>query len=168
MTSSSSIVHFEFRSTDLERTTAFYAKALGWQTQPNASNTYMKLEAAEGPSTGWVRADLGQAPGPLAYVEVDDLNATLAQVEKAGGRIIVARRPFTGGGEVALFADPDGNVLGLWARKKGEGAGADVKPARAAPPAKAMAAAKPAAKPAAAKTAKPAATAAKVAKPAKR
>jgi predicted enzyme related to lactoylglutathione lyase len=167
MTSSSSIVHFEFRSLDLERTTAFYAKALGWQTQPNASSTYMKLEAADGPSTGWVRADLGQAPGPLAYVEVDDLNATLSQVEKAGGRIIVARRPFTGGGEVALFADPDGNVLGLWARKKGEGA--EAKPAKAAQPPKATAE-KSAAKPAAAaKTAKPAvAKPAKLAKPAKR
>lgn len=142
------IVHIEFRSLDFERSSAFYAKVLGWQTQQNAAATYMKLEGGDGLSTGWVRADLSQAPGPLAYLEVDDLGATLAQVEKAGGRVIVPHRPFAGGGEVALFADPDGNVLGLWARKKG--AAAAEKPAAAAKPA-----AKAAAKAAPAKPAKP-------------
>src|SRR5438309_8300816 len=118
MTGRPAIVHIEFRSSDFTRSSAFYAKVLGWETKQNASATYMKLDGNDGLSTGWVRTDLSQAPGPLAYLEVDDLNAALGQVEKAGGRIIVARRPFTGGGEVALFADPDGNVLGLWARKK--------------------------------------------------
>ena len=31
--------------------------------------------------------------------------------------------PFAGGGEIGLFADPDGNVLGLWQRKGGRGRG---------------------------------------------
>ena len=47
----------------------------------------------------------------------------MEKVEKAGGRIIARRLPFAGGGEVGLVADPDGNVLGLWMRKKGEGEG---------------------------------------------
>ncbi len=153
------IVHIEFRSSDFTRASAFYAQVLGWETQQNASATYMKLEGNDGLSTGWVRADLSQAPGPLAYLEVDDLNATLGQVEKAGGRIIVPRRPFAGGGEVALFADPDGNVLGLWARKKN---------APAEKPAAAKAAAKPAQPPKAAAPAKPAKPAKPAAKPAKR
>ncbi|HEX3696965.1 MAG TPA: VOC family protein [Polyangia bacterium] len=162
MTVTPPIVHIEFRSSDFARASAFYAKALGWQTQQNANSTYMKLDSNDSLSTGWVRADLGQAPGPLAYVEVDDLVATLAQVEKAGGRVIVPHRPFAGGGEVALFADPDGNVVGLWARKKG--AAAIAAPAAATKP-KPVAAAKPA-KPA--PPTKPAKPAGKPAKPSKR
>src|SRR5579872_5799133 len=100
MTGKAPIVHLEFRSSDFTRSIAFYAKALGWQIQQNAAATYMKLEGADGLSTGWARADLSQAAGPLAYLEVDDLPGTLAQVEKAGGRVIVPHRPFAGGGEV--------------------------------------------------------------------
>jgi hypothetical protein len=166
MTVTPPIVHIEFRSSDFARASAFYAQALGWQTQQNANSTYMKLDSNDTLSTGWVRADLGQAPGPLAYVEVDDLGVTLGQVEKAGGRVIVAHRPFAGGGEIALFADPDGNVVGLWARKKGAAAAATATVAPApAKPAKPAVAAKPPAKPAAPKSPKPPA---KPTKPSKR
>ncbi|HVR63711.1 MAG TPA: VOC family protein [Polyangia bacterium] len=151
MTARPPIVHIEFRSSDFPRSSAFYAKVLGWQTQQNAAATYMKLDGTDGGlSTGWVRSDLNQAPGPLAYVEVDDLAATLVEVEKAGGRTIVARRPFAGGGEVALFADPDGNVIGLWTRKKAGSAAVE-------PAATAAKSPKPAKPPAAAKPPKPAA-----------
>lgn len=131
------IIHIEFRSSDFTRTAAFYAKLFDWQTQHNATSTYMKLDASDGPSAGWVRAEFSQAPGPLAYIAVDDLSAKLAEIEKAGGRVIVAKMPFTGGGEIALFADPDGNVVGLWARKeKSAGASASPPPsAKAAAPA---------------------------------
>ena len=142
------IVHLEFRSFDFARTSAFYAKVFDWQTQQNASATYMKHDASEGggpggPSAGWVRAAVSQAPGPLAYVVVDDLAATLADVERHGGRVLVPKLPFAGGGEVALFADPDGNVVGIWVRKAGPTNGPAPKgaaPAKPAPaPAKAAA-----------------------------
>jgi predicted enzyme related to lactoylglutathione lyase len=111
------IVHLEFKSADFDRTAAFYAKLFDWRTEKNASSSYMKLDSSDGPSGGWVRADLVQAPGPIAYLTVDDLAAKLAEVEEAGGRVLVRSLPFAGGGEVGLFADPDGNVLGLWRRK---------------------------------------------------
>jgi predicted enzyme related to lactoylglutathione lyase len=117
------IVHIEFRSFDLGRTAAFYAKLFDWQTQQNASSTYMKLDAEDGPSAGWVRAELSQSPGPLAFIAVDDLTSKLQEIEKAGGRVIVPKMPFAGGGEIGLFADPDGNVVGLWMRKDRAGAG---------------------------------------------
>jgi predicted enzyme related to lactoylglutathione lyase len=137
------IVHVEFRSFDFARTSAFYAKVFDWRTEHNAASTYMKLDADAGPSAGWVRAEMSQAPGPLAYVVVDDLAVTLAEVERAGGRILAAKLPFAGGGEVALFADPDGNVVGIWMRKDRPPASVAkapaAKPAAAAAPAKAPA-----------------------------
>jgi predicted enzyme related to lactoylglutathione lyase len=118
------IVHIEFKSSDFARTSAFYAKLFDWQTESNASNSYMKFDSSDGPSGGWVRADLVQSPGPVAYLVVDDLAAKMDEVEAAGGRVLVRTMPFAGGGEIGLFADPDGNVLGLWQRKNAGGGGA--------------------------------------------
>ena len=115
------IVHLEFQSTDFERTASFYGDLFGWQTQQNAAATYMKFDGADGPSGGWVRSDMVQSPGPVPYLLVDDLPGLLEKVEKAGGRILARRLPFAGGGDVALFADPDGNVIGVWMRKKADG-----------------------------------------------
>ncbi len=140
------IVHIEFKSSDFERTAAFYAKLFDWRTEQSPSRTYMKLDSSDGPSAGWVRADLVQAAGPVTYLQVDDLAGTLDAVEKAGGRVLVRSLPFAGGGEIGLFADPDGNVLGLWHRKSGDGGGG-AKAAAKAPAAKAAGAPKPAAKP---------------------
>src|SRR5262245_5815411 len=136
------IVHIEFKSSDFARTSAFYAKLFDWQTEQNASGSYMKMDSSDGPSGGWVRADLVQSPGPIAYLVVDDLEAKMDAVEKAGGRVLVRSMPFAGGGEIGLFADPDGNVLGLWHRKNA-GGGEAAKTAAAKAPAKA---AKPASK----------------------
>ncbi|MBI2932777.1 MAG: hypothetical protein HYY16_14105 [Planctomycetes bacterium] len=53
-------------------------------------------------------------------LKVADIPATLAQVEKAGGRTLKTRTPVIEGsqeyGFFALFADPNGNRLGLWSR----------------------------------------------------
>jgi predicted enzyme related to lactoylglutathione lyase len=147
------IVHIEFKSSDFARTSAFYAKLFDWRTEQNASGSYMKLDSGDGPSAGWVRADLVQAPGPVTYLLVDDLAAKLDAVEEAGGRVLVRSLPFAGGGEIGLFADPDGNVVGLWHRKSGGAAEAAKPPAAAvakAPVAAAKAppaAPKPASKP---------------------
>ena len=141
------IVHIEFKSSDFARTSDFYAKLFDWQTAQNASGSYMKMDSSDGPSGGWVRADLVQSPGPIAYLVVDDLEAKMDAVEQAGGRVLVRSMPFAGGGEIGLFADPDGNVLGLWHRKSAGGGEAAKAPAGKAAPAKAAAAGKPASKP---------------------
>src|SRR3954453_9218656 len=102
------IVHIEFKSSDFARTADFYAKLFEWRTEQNGSGSYMKFDNSDGPSGGWVRADMVQAPGPIAYVPVDDLAAKPDEVEQAGGRVLVRNLPFAGGGEIGLFADPDG------------------------------------------------------------
>jgi predicted enzyme related to lactoylglutathione lyase len=148
------IIHIEFKSANFARTSEFYAKVFDWRMEQNASASYMKLSGTGGPSGGWVRADLVQSPGPIAYLPVDDLEATLNEVERAGGRILVRSLPFAGGGEIGLFADPDGNVLGIWKRKEGVAASPAAKPAAKPAPAAPKPAKQAAAKPAAKKPAK--------------
>jgi predicted enzyme related to lactoylglutathione lyase len=149
------IAHIEFKSANFARTSEFYAKLFDWQMEQNASASYMKLASGEGPSAGWFRADLVQSPGPVAYLPVDDLEAKLTEVEEAGGRILVRSLPFAGGGEIGLFADPDGNVLGLWQRKGAAGATPAPKPAAKPAEPGPVKAAKPAVKPASAKKTSP-------------
>jgi predicted enzyme related to lactoylglutathione lyase len=56
--------------------------------------------------------DLKQ-PGWLPYVVVDDVPATVALVTKAGGRVLLAPSADLLDGQLAVFADPAGGVLGL-------------------------------------------------------
>jgi predicted enzyme related to lactoylglutathione lyase len=54
-----------------------------------------------------------QQAGWLPYVVVDDVPATLDVVNKAGGRIVLAPSADLLGGQLAVFADPTGGVLGI-------------------------------------------------------
>ena len=46
---------------------------------------------------------------------VDDLEKYLARAEELGGRRVMGPMSIEGTGAFAMFADPDGNVLGLFA-----------------------------------------------------
>jgi uncharacterized protein len=47
-------------------------------------------------------------------VSVDDVDAALAAVERAGGRRLSERMPIPGVGWSASFADTEGNRIGLF------------------------------------------------------
>ncbi|MDH4114832.1 MAG: hypothetical protein OEU89_05125, partial [Burkholderiaceae bacterium] len=60
----------------------------------------------------------------LPYVQVDDVPATLARVRAGGGKVLRAPDPAILDGQFAVFADPQGAVLGIlnWPLKStGEG-----------------------------------------------
>ena len=45
---------------------------------------------------------------------VDDIDATLKQIEKAGGRITTGKKSIPGGAWFAIFVDPVGVEFGLY------------------------------------------------------
>lgn len=51
--------------------------------------------------------------GWLPYVRVNDVNATLKKVEAAGGVVMVAPDKSLFDGNLAIFADPSGGILGI-------------------------------------------------------
>lgn len=57
--------------------------------------------------------DPSREPGLLPYVHVDDVPATLARVRAAGGRVLREPDPAVLDGQLAVFADPQGGVLGI-------------------------------------------------------
>ena len=60
-----------------------------------------------------------QAPGDTGvkiYVRVDDLDVTLARAAELGGTPVLDPTDLPGDfGRIAMFTDPDGNPVGLWA-----------------------------------------------------
>lgn len=87
---------------------AFYEKAFGWSLTQFAP-TY--AATVSGDTDIGLQADSAEATGaPLAVIHVDDLEAALAAVEEAGGRIVRPIFPFPGGRRFH-FLDPSGNEL---------------------------------------------------------
>jgi predicted enzyme related to lactoylglutathione lyase len=98
--------------TDLAKAKEVYIALLG--IQPQADAPYYVGFDTEGQHIGLVPggADQGMT-GPVAYWQVADIEAKLAEVVAAGATVKEAPREVGPGRTVATFVDPDGNVLGL-------------------------------------------------------
>jgi predicted enzyme related to lactoylglutathione lyase len=98
--------------TDLEKAKAVYTALLG--LPPQADSSYYVGYEAEGQQIGLVPGAGAQGmTSPVAYWQVPDIEAKLAEVTAAGATLKEAPRNVGGGRLVATFTDPDGNVLGL-------------------------------------------------------
>jgi hypothetical protein len=51
----------------------------------------------------------------VVYIGTDDIEASLAKVEKLGGKTVTPKSEIPGMGWFALFTDPSGNLVGLFA-----------------------------------------------------
>lgn len=108
------VVHFEVLGKDAEALQAFYGKVFDWQLNPVMPTYAMVSTGAEGGIAGGVGAPPDGSAGHVTfYVEVDDLAKALEQIESAGGRTIQPPMDVPNGPSIALFADPEGHVIGL-------------------------------------------------------
>jgi predicted enzyme related to lactoylglutathione lyase len=118
------VVHFEVPYDDVDRATSFYRDVFGWQIQGIPELDYHLV--ATGPSgeqgmpaePGYIgggmfarEADVGR---PVITIDVDDIDAALADVEAHGGATVRKTIPVGEMGFAAYFTDSEGNLLGLW------------------------------------------------------
>jgi predicted enzyme related to lactoylglutathione lyase len=97
---------------DLARAKAMYAALLGIPPQADASY-YVGFDVA-GQHIGLVPGGGPQGMiAPVAYWQVPDIEAKLAEVTAAGATVKEPAHDVGGGRLVATVTDPDGNVLGL-------------------------------------------------------
>jgi predicted enzyme related to lactoylglutathione lyase len=104
-----------------EGAAGFYTKLFGWEAARGGDYSMFRLRGRDVAGLG------GEAIEPAAwttYIWVDDLDAAVARVTDAGGNVL--REPFESldGGRIAIAADPDGAVFGLW--QLGEHRGAEL------------------------------------------
>jgi predicted enzyme related to lactoylglutathione lyase len=97
---------------DLAKAKAVYTALLG--VAPQTDDTYYVGFEAGGQHIGLVPGGGPQGmTSPVAYWQVPDIEAKLAEVTAAGATVNEPAHDVGGGRTVATVTDPDGNVLGL-------------------------------------------------------
>jgi predicted enzyme related to lactoylglutathione lyase len=108
------VTHFEINAQDAPATQKFYKDLFGWGIDTNNPDNYGIIDTKNKGTgiNGGIGASQQGRSWVTFYVECDDPAATLAKVERLGGRRVM--EPMESMNVVyALFADPEGNVIGL-------------------------------------------------------
>ncbi|MCF4099516.1 VOC family protein [Maritalea mediterranea] len=103
------IDYIEFQSDEYEKSKAFFEKAFGW-SYVDYGPDYAEIRDA-GVTGGLARAN--KVEPPLVILKTSDLEAALAQVERAGAEIVEPIFSFPGGRRFH-FKEPGGNVMAIW------------------------------------------------------
>jgi predicted enzyme related to lactoylglutathione lyase len=110
------VVHFEIGVKDASAANKFYADLFGWKIDSSNPMNYGIVDTdsgGEGVGGGIMKPPEGAGTYTTFYVNVEDLQATLDQAEKLGAKTIMPPMQVPEGPEIAMFSDPDGNVIGL-------------------------------------------------------
>jgi predicted enzyme related to lactoylglutathione lyase len=118
-------VWYELMTTDPQAAQSFYTDVIGWSTAP--------FEGAEMPYTMWMNGDVpiggvmeipkeardhDVPPHWLAYVEVEDVDASAKRAGDLGGSIIVEPRDIPDVGRFAILHDPQGATIAIYRRNQ--------------------------------------------------
>ena len=110
------IDYIELAVDDLEQAKTFYGKALGW-TFSDYGPEYAGIRDPRSPGQEFgglsAQPPTSRGDGVLALMRTDDADAALASVLAAGGRIQAELHEYPGGRRFT-FADPSGNILGIY------------------------------------------------------
>jgi predicted enzyme related to lactoylglutathione lyase len=114
------VVHFEVMGHDADKLRSFYGGMFDWTFNTDNPMNYGMVER-EG-NTGSDGVGIGGGIGALPeempghvtfYVAVPDVEAAMKQAESLGGTRLMGPEQPMEGLEIALFADPEGNAVGL-------------------------------------------------------
>jgi predicted enzyme related to lactoylglutathione lyase len=108
------VTHFEINAQDAPATQKFYKDLFGWGIDADNPDNYGMIDTkTKGTGiNGGIGASQQGRSWVTFYVECDDPAATLAKVERLGGsRVMEPMKSMNV--TYALFADPEGNVIGL-------------------------------------------------------
>jgi predicted enzyme related to lactoylglutathione lyase len=120
------VVHFEMPYDDRARMVRFYETAFGWQTQMlgEEMGNYVTAATAETDASGPVRPGTinggfyarrpdWPAQYPSVVIAVDDIQAAMKQVAKAGGMVLGEPMEIPGIGHYVSFMDTEHNRVSM-------------------------------------------------------
>ncbi|MEA3190294.1 MAG: uncharacterized protein QOD77_876 [Thermoplasmata archaeon] len=121
------VIHFELPADDVARARRFYEAAFGWRmaSPPGGAYTFITTTPTDpktmmpqkpGGINGGMMARPPMLKGPAIIVQVDDLEAAVARIEKAGGKKVWGPQD-VGPGRSAYFVDTEGSAVGLFQPK---------------------------------------------------
>ena len=111
-----SFIWYELLTPDPVAAKAFYDAVVGWniEAQPSGEMDYRMISRADGGNAGGVMRltdemrEHGARPTWLGYIAVDDVDASVASIEKDGGKALMPAFDIPDVGRIALVADPQG------------------------------------------------------------
>jgi uncharacterized protein len=98
-----------------KRAAAFYEAVFGWRVDADREDP--SFEDGTGHVIGHIDGEMkvsGRA-GIRPYIYVESVDETAARIAECGGTVVTEPYP-EGDLTVAVFRDPEGNVLGIWQR----------------------------------------------------
>lgn len=111
------VVHFEIRSQDPAALREFYSSLFDWRIDVGEANDYgLVTTKAKDDSIGIDGGITGTDGDPnmvTFYAQVYDIDASLQQAVDLGATVIVPVTTIPKSATFALFADPQGNCIGI-------------------------------------------------------
>jgi uncharacterized protein len=107
------VVHFEIVGPDGTALQNYYAELFGWQIDADNPMKYGMVQPIEPGIGGGVGPSQDGSAMVTFYVQTDDLRASLDKAEALGGKTVLEPMDIPDGPSIAMFADPQGNVVGL-------------------------------------------------------
>jgi predicted enzyme related to lactoylglutathione lyase len=109
-------IWYELITPDPVGAKAFYDAVVGWtiEPQPSGEMDYRMISRSDGKMAGGVMrltdemASHGARPIWLGYINVDDVDATVASIEQAGGKALLAAFDIPNIGRIAMVTDAQG------------------------------------------------------------
>jgi len=118
------VVHFEVPAKDLKRAKAFYSDVFGWKMTdiPEMNYTMVGTTASDrngrpkepGSINGGMTKKAHPVESPIITIQVDDIDSSLKDVEKKGGKTVVKKTSMGENGFFGYFKDTEGNMMGLF------------------------------------------------------
>jgi uncharacterized protein len=99
-------------TSDAETSARYYRELFGWRIEPIADGAYWTIYNGDSTNGGLLPLE-GMPQVWNAYLATDDLDATLATVEEAGGEVRIPRRTVPAG-RFAVVSDPQGAAFSLF------------------------------------------------------
>jgi hypothetical protein len=108
-------IWYELMTRDAAAAERFYGPILGWkigESMPGDVDYRMIVAGDENAGGALTLTDEmcehGAHPTWLAYIGVDDVDATVAQIEQKGGSVLMPATDYPGVGRMAMVSDPQG------------------------------------------------------------
>jgi predicted enzyme related to lactoylglutathione lyase len=114
------VVHFEVIGKDGQKLQSYYSELFGWEIDANNPMHYGMVQREGNVSAEGVGIGGGVGGGPEGYegyvtfyVQVPDVEASLAKAEQLGGSRVMGPETIMDQVELGQFKDPEGHVVGV-------------------------------------------------------
>ena len=119
-------IWYELSTPDVESAKQFYPRFTGWGMQPFDAD-YTMWTSNGVPIAGLFRLNAemqqqGVPPNWMAYVESNDVDATVEQAKSLGGSVVAGPDDIPGTGRFAVLRDPQGATFGVYKSSNPSGA----------------------------------------------